>query len=157
MVQDVFDSILQELGNAIGIEDLHLDEAGTCLIKFESGLEVYIEPFEKDAFMLLSTNIGEVPAGRYREDVFREALKANGLPAPRFGTFAFSDQSDQLILFGLLSLRELNGEKIAVFLHPFAEKALLWKTAIAGGDVPVADTMTTSQTTGPAGMFGLRP
>ena len=157
MVQDVFDSILQELGETMEIEDLHIDDAKTCLIKFETELEVYIEPYEKDEFMLISSDLGEVPAGRYREDVFREALIANGLPNPRYGTFAFSEQSEHLILFGLLSLRELNGEKIAVFLHPYMEKALAGKNAIGAGDIPVADTMTTSQTVGPMGMFGLRP
>ena len=155
MVQDVFDSILQELGAALKIEDLHIDDTKTCLIKFENQLEVYIEPYEKDEFMLISTNLGQVPRGRYREDVFREALKANGLPPPRHGTFAYSEQSEHLILFGMLSLRELNGEKIASFLYPFMEKALVWKNAIASGDVPVADTMKTSR--GPMGMFGLRP
>jgi len=156
MVHDIFDSVLQELGDTLEIEDLHLDDTGTCLIKFDTELEVYIEPYARDDFMLISTDLGEVPGGRYREDVFREALKSNGLPIPRYGTFAFSEQSDHLVLFGLLSLRELNGEKIATFLHPFMDKALVWKEAIAGGDIPVADTMTTSHA-GPAGMFGLRP
>lgn len=157
MVQDVYDTILQELGEALDIKDLHLDEVNTCLIKFKNGLEVYIEPYEKDEFMLISTDIGEVPPGRFREDVFREALKANGLPSPRYGTFAFSEQNNRLVFFGMLSLRELNGEKIASFLQPFMEKALVWKNAIEAGDVPVADTMTTSQSRGPMGMFGLRP
>jgi hypothetical protein len=158
MVVDVFDSLLQELGKALKIEDLRLDDVNTCLIKFDTGLLVYIEPYKKSDFMLISTNIGELPGGRYREDVFREALKSNGLSnIGQHGIFAYSEQSNRLILFGLLSLRELNGEKIAAFLYPFMEKALVWKNTIESGNVPVADTMKTSRTSGPIGMFGMRP
>ncbi|NGX42083.1 MAG: hypothetical protein K940chlam7_00359 [Chlamydiae bacterium] len=157
MVTDLFDSLLQELGEAMEIEDLHADANNTCLIVFETSLEVYIEPHEKGDFLLICTDLGRVPPGRYREDVFREALKSNGLPYPRNGTFGYSEQSDHLLFFELLSLKELNGEKIATFLYPFMEKALVWKQSIEGGEVPVADTMKTGRTTGPAGLFGLRP
>lgn len=157
MVADLFDSLLQELGEAMEIEDLHLDANNTCLIRFQSGLEVYIEPYEKDEFMLISTDLELVPAGRYREEVYREALKANELSNKHPGVFGHSEQSDHLILFGMLSLRELNGEKIATFLYPFIEKAERWKIAIQNGDVPLADTMTTGRPAGPGGLFGLRP
>jgi len=156
MVKDAFDSVLQELGDALNIDDLRLDNANTCFIKFDNQLEVYIEPYEKGEWMLISTEIGEVPGGRYREDVFREALKANGLSPPRYGTFAYSEQSSRLLLFGMLSLRELNGEKIATYLSPFLEKALKWKNAVSAGDIPLADTMTTVRRAGPMGMFGIR-
>lgn len=157
MVADHFDSLLQELGKSMQIEDLHLDSSGTCLIAFPSGLEVYIEPYRQGNFMLISTNVGEVPPGRYREDVFKEALKANGISHPRHGTFAFSDQTGQLILFALLSLNELNGEKIATFLTPYMEKAVSWKNMISSGNIPVAQTAYTSKTSAPMGMFGMRP
>ncbi len=157
MVADLFDSLLAELAKSLDISDLHTDNNNTCLIAFKTGIEVYIEPFQRGESMLISTNIGTLPPGRYREDVFREALKSNGLPLPRFGTFAYSEQSDQLILFGLLSLRELNGEKIAAFLGPFMEKSLAWKCAVNDGVVPLAETVSTKASKGPMGMFGLRP
>ena len=155
MVQELFDSLLKELGNAIDIEDLHPDSNNSCLIGFESGIEIQIEPYNRDDFLLMCCDLGRIPPGRYREDVFREALKANGMPHPRYGTFAYSEQSDHLILFGLLSYRELNGEKIASFLFPFKEKAERWKEALERGAVPLADTMTTSRPSGPLGMFGM--
>lgn len=157
MVSDIFESLLQELGKAMDIPNLHADANNSCLIAFDTGIEVQIEPFERDDFLLVVCDLGEVPPGRYREDVFREALKSNGLPSPREGTFAYSEQSNHLIIFGLLSFRELNGEKIATFLHPFMDKALVWKSSLERGDVPLANTMTTSHTSGPGGLFGLHP
>lgn len=157
MVQELFDSLLNELGEAMDIKGLAPDANNSCLIGFESGIEIQIEPYSKGDFLLICCDLGRIPPGRYREDVFREALKSNGLPHPRYGTFAYSEQSDHLILFGLLSYKELNGEKIASFVYPFKEKAERWKAALERGDVPLADTMTTSRTSGPFGMFGMSP
>ncbi len=158
MVVDIFDSLLLELGEILKIEDLRLDDVGTCLIKFDTGLLVNIEPYRKGEFMLIVTKLGQIPRGRYREDVFREALKSNGKSnVGEHGIFAFGEQSNQLILFGLLSLKDLNGERIAAFLQPFMEKALLWKSTIESGNVPLADTMRTTRVSGPMGMFGMRP
>ena len=155
MVSDFFDTLLQEIGEAMEIDDLHLDASNTCLIRFKSGIEIYLEPYEKDQFLLIFCDLGNVPAGRFREDVFREALKSNGLPYPHNGTFAYSEQSDHLLLYSLLSYRELNGEKVASHLYPFIEKAKTWKETIERGSVPVADTTTTGRRIGPGGIFGL--
>lgn len=156
MVMDLFESLLQELGEIMKIQDLRPDEHNTCLIRFkDGGLEVQIEPFQKGEFLLIGCTIGVIPPGRYRENVFREALKANGLPPPRHGVFAYIAQSDRLVLFSLLSLRELNGEKIASFLTPFMEKARSWKQQIERGDVPIAETVVSGRISGPGGLFGI--
>ncbi len=158
MVSNLFESLLQELGKAMSIPNLTADSNNSCLIAFESGIEVQIEPYERDEYLLLVIDLGQVPSGRYREDVFKEALKSNGLPNPRFGTFAYSEQSDHLLLFDMLSLRELNGEKIATALEPLIEKAQRWKESLERGDIPLADnSMTSGFTGGAGGIFGLRP
>lgn len=159
MVVDIFDSLLQDLGQILKIKDLKLDQANTCLIKFQNGLLVYFEPYKKGDFMLISTNIGEVPPGRFREEVFREALKSNGLSisTAQGGIFGFSQQSNRLVYFGLLALRDLNGEKIEAFLIPFIEKALSWKQDIEMFTVPLADRVNSMSSARPGGVFGLRP
>lgn len=158
MVVDLFDSLLQELGQAIKIKDLKLDGANTCLIKFANGLMVHIEPFEKGDFMLISTKMPELLPGRFQEEVMREALKSNGLASSaNQGIFGYSEDSKRLIFFGLLSLRELNGEKIAAFLGPFLEKAESWKKDIELLNVPVADKSAPARSGGFGGLFGLRP
>lgn len=158
MVSNLFDSLLQELGKAMDIPNLTADSNNSCLIAFESGIEVQVEPYERDDFLLLVIDLGNVPAGRYREDVFKEALKSNGLPSPRFGTFAYSEQSNNLLLFDMLSLRDLNGEKIASAIEPLIEKAQKWKESLERGDIPLADnSMTSGYSGGGGGIFGLRP
>ena len=102
----------------------------------------------------MGSQLGFLPAGRYRESVFREALKANNLPPPRYGNFAYSKKADQLVLFDSTSLQDLNGEKIAQHFTPFAEKAFHWQDAISRGEVPSILGAFSTRKVG-TGMFGL--
>jgi len=153
MVSDLYETLLGELAKSLDISELRPDQNNTCLIKFQSGVEIQIEPFDKEEQLLVVCDLGHIAPGRYREDVFREALKANGQPWPRYGTFAYSDQSDHLLLYKLMPLKDLNGEKIGSYLSPYLEKAEKWKESLEKGEVPVVATFTTSQSN-PMGMFG---
>lgn len=156
MVQEAFDSILQEIGAVLKIPNLHLDKANTCLIQFSNGLTVYFEPFEHGDFMLISSPIAEISPGRFRADVLREALKENDISGTASGIFAFKNKKQELTLFALLPLREINGEKVAAFLQPFLEKGANWKNTLAKGALPQTNASTISQGI-PTGFFGLRP
>lgn len=155
MIANLFESILLELGRTevIPIENLHPDSHNSCLIRLKGGLEIQIELDKKVDFLLIGCDLGFISNGRYREEVFREALKANGLPYPRWGSFAYSQKSDHLVLFDRLHTRDLTGEKVADYLTHFLEKAFHWRDAISHNDVPI---VTGIGTTRPMGMFGLR-
>jgi len=157
MVGQLFPSLLEELGKELEIKNLEPGDNDSCIISFPSGIEIQIEPYQKGDFLLLCVDIGEVPPGRYREDVFREALKANGMPYPRHGIFAYSEQSDHMLIFELISLHELNGVRIASVLIPLKEKAEKWKEALDSGVVPLAYVASTTSAAGSGGIFGLQP
>lgn len=156
MVTDLFGGILQELGRILEIADLHPDRNNSCLIKLKSGMQVQLEIDPSGRFLIVGTDLGEMPPGKYRENFFREALKANALPYPNIGIFAYSRRNNHLIFFDRLFLPEINGEKIAAFITPFSEKAALWGENLTRGDVPVASQYTTASSRS-GGMFGLRP
>lgn len=152
MVSDIFGTLLQELAQALKIEVLQPDKNNSCLIKFKGDISVQVELDKSGTFLVIGTDFPTVAAGRYRENLFFEALKANGMPAPpRIGTFAYSRQTDRLVLFEMMSLNDLRGDRVAEFMTPFVEKARVWKEAIARGEVPVVSTSTTPG----SGMFGL--
>lgn len=155
MVSDLFGTLLQELSILLKIPDLHADANNSCLIKFKDETLVQIEIDHSGEFLIVGSDLGAVPTGRYRENLFAEALKANGLQHPRYGTFAYSKQSDRLVIFEMLRLKELTGMKVAEFLTPFLVKAKLWNEAISKGDIPIVSATSPSGRT--AGMFGLIP
>jgi hypothetical protein len=153
MVTDFFGNFLQELGQVMNIPNLHPDDNNSCLIKFQSGIQVQLELERNGYFLVLGTDLGDVPGGKYRENVFCEALKANGLPYPRFGNLAYSTQSSHLVLFDRFNTAELKAQKLAEFFPPFIEKAQVWKDAISKGTLPA---ISGAEVKSDGGIFGLR-
>jgi hypothetical protein len=135
MITDKFGNLLQELGNVLKTE-LKPDKNNACLLKFKSGIAIQLEVDSKGENVIIACDLGQLPQGRYRENIFREALKANGLPPPRNGIFAFAKKSESLVLYDKLPIEETTGQKLLDYLQPFSQKAELWKGAITRGEVP---------------------
>ncbi|MEI8366608.1 MAG: CesT family type III secretion system chaperone [Parachlamydiaceae bacterium] len=155
MVSDLLGTLLQELGHALGIENLHPDENNTCLIQLQNGQQIQIEMDKAGEFVLIGSVLGTVPPGRYRENLLKEALKANGMPHPIHGVLCFSTKTDHLIMFQKISLRDLRGEKIAAEITPFLDKAAIWWDAVKAGVVPLLNQHEGGGRSA-GGMFGLR-
>lgn len=153
MVTDLFGAILQEIGRSFNV-NLQPDVNNSCLLKLLNGLTIQMEIDKQGRYFIIGSDLGAVPTGRYRENLFKEALRANGMPAPRHGNFAYSKQKDHLLLIEMVPLKNINGEKIKAILQPFGEKAINWKSAIEKGEIPLVTSAAQTQNNG---MFGLKP
>lgn len=156
MLTDLLSTILQELGrtNLLSLANMRVDKNNSCLIKLRNDLQVQIELDSDGENLLIGCDLGYVTPGHYRQSVFCEALKSNGLPPPHTGIFAYSTKSEHLILYHKMTTKNLTGEKVADVLASFADKALTWSKAISTNEVPIVSNIRTSRV---AGMFGLRP
>lgn len=158
MVSELFDSLLKDVGKLFNI-DLKPDENQSCLIKLKGGIEIQLELNKAQDHLILGCNLGQIPIGRYREQVFRAALHSNGLNPPWNGIFAYSKHTDNLVMFEAITLRELSSEKLAFIVPLFTTKAQKWKESIQAGDIPHVEGGVSSGSSGskPGGVFGLRP
>ena len=156
MITDKFGSLIEELGKVLKI-NLKTDKNNACLIDFKNGLKVQIEIDARGENVLIAADLGEIVQGRFRENVFREALKANGLPPPRNGIFAHSKKNESLVLYDNVTMEEISGEKLADFLLDFNKKAELWKGCIARNEVPsfTESEASPGKRTQTGGLFGL--
>lgn len=152
MVKNYLEILLSEIGKALKIPDLHPDRNNSCLVNMPEGIKIQLEQNPRTDEFIIGADLGQVPPGRYREDLFREALKANGMPFPQHGILAYSAKTDHLILYETFRQRDLTGDRIADELSPFIEKAKKWRESMEKGEVPVVGMMKSS-----FGMFGLRP
>lgn len=153
MVTDLFGALLQELGHSLGLPNLQPDSNNSCLLRLKSGLIIQIELDKGGQSLILGADLGTVPPGKYRDNLFREALKANDQPHPLHGILCYSKKSNDLVIYQKISLKDLTGEKIAAEITPFAEKAFIWSEALLRNDIPAVNQAFTSQK--PGGMFGL--
>lgn len=148
---DRFEELLKELGAEFGTS-LHLDKRGACRLNVNENMTIQLEcdgPHEK---LLVATFICDLPPGKFRENILRDALKANG-PFPENGTLGYSSKNNQLALFKYFKISETNAKTLADFLVLFAEKAGKWRQAVENGTTA---TLVSNASHPPSGMFGLK-
>ncbi|HEY4254763.1 MAG TPA: CesT family type III secretion system chaperone [Chlamydiales bacterium] len=129
---DRFEELLAELGVQLDLP-LKSDRNHFCTLQIGPNLLIQLQTdaaFEK---LLIISKVAEIPPGKFRENILKEALKANGKKDPRVGVFAYLTQINQLVLFQRYPFDLLNGERLAELLGPFIETAENWKKAIASG------------------------
>ncbi len=126
---DRFAELLHELGKVLGLA-LYPDHRNACkiVIQGHAALQIQVERNDEDLFILAL--LPEVPPGRYRQDVLKEALKENRTSA---GTLAFLAAQNRLVLFQHLRLEHATGETLAATLFALHERALAWSKALQEG------------------------
>lgn len=138
MVSDALGLLLEDIGKILNIPHLAPDANHSCLIKFPKGPPIQIEIDKSGNYLMIGCDLGEIPVGPYRENVFREALKANGQPYPHAAEFAYSKQSNKLVITRYLILQSLRGETVIEALTPFQALADQWHEALTRGDIPIS-------------------
>ncbi len=129
---DRFHEILQLLGQELGLT-LHTDRNHACALQINEGLIVQMESDSAQERLLIASQIIEVPPGKFRENVLKEALKANALADPLVGIFAYIAKINQLVLYQYYPFDILNAQRLAGLLAPFIQTAEKWRNAIASG------------------------
>ena len=127
-----FEELLAALGKVFRLA-LHVDSMNACSIQVREGLVIQLQPDMAQENLWLFAKITEIPPGKFRENVLREALKANGLGDPVAGVLGFWAPTAQLALFQKYPLNVLNGERLSGFLGAFLDMANSWQKAIEGG------------------------
>jgi hypothetical protein len=132
-MNDRFDEMLKLLGESLGA-DLTPDKNNACAIQIKKGLVVQLQNDQSEEKLLMGCKICELPPGKFRENVLKEALKANGQSDPRVGIFAYIDPINTLFFFQRYPFDILTtGERIASLIGPFVTAAEEWKKAIESG------------------------
>ena len=128
---DQFQELLWDLGETLQIP-LHVDKNNACQILFNGKIAIHMEMAKERDALLIGAFIGEIPPGRFREDVLRECLKINATPNP-LGVLAYIEKTNRLILQNFLPSDLLNSEKLAEYLEEFVPEAESWQEAINRG------------------------
>jgi len=138
---DRFQELLWDLGEIIEVP-LHVDKNHACRILLDEKLPVHLEMAEEKNELLVAAFLSEIPPGRFRENVLKETLKANATHHS-FGTFAYIEKINTLVMQKYLSVESLSGEKLADFLESFIAEADSWRDAISNGNPAPAEYLKT--------------
>lgn len=130
-----YEKIIDDLGHQLHFP-LQLEKGGAVVILVEEVMPIQIELEPEGRYLVIAATITDLSPGPLREKILKNALKANASPHPRYGTFAYSKQANQLVLFDRLRIEELTGDLLFHYLEPFAEKGWAWADGIHRGLVP---------------------
>ena len=153
MVTDRFGALIEELAAVTQLK-LAPDSHGAVMIRYKDTLQVYIEPDSLGESVHLLIEIGKPGEGKYRENILREALRANGQPFPRLGTFSYGQKKESLVIFEAVSMEDLTGARLAELVSQLSEKARVWRDSIARGETPPVQSVGTPIRS--EGFMGLR-
>lgn len=131
MLEDRFTLLLKELSTLLKIE-LKPDQNNSCLINLKDKIKIQLElDPAKENYLVMGSILGEIPPGKFREELLLLALEANGKLYPRAGNFAYSTKLNSLILFEILNLDYYKPDRVLAILTPFVHKAFAWKDALS--------------------------
>lgn len=127
-----FQALLTELGRFLHLE-LHVDSVGACSLLFPSQIVIQLQFDSGQEKLFLFSKIGEIPPGKFRENILRESLKANAMRDPLPGILAYLYPTNSLVAYQSYPLFILNGERLSVFLVNFLSMVESWRTALLNG------------------------
>ena len=127
-----FEELLNELSKVFHL-DLKIDRQNACTIQIHPRLAIQLQLDASLENLWIFAKLIETPPGKFRENILKEALKANALPDPRTAILAYVASSNELALFQKYPLQILNGERLSGFLGAFVEMAEEWQEAIEAG------------------------
>lgn len=131
-MKEPFAEFLQELGHALGME-LFVDVRGACSVRMQGHLHIQMQPGPERDELWMVAEIAELPPGRFREEVLREALKANHAFRDMPFSFSYVDAKNRLLLSTHSPFDKIDGTRAALLLSVLSDTAETWKRAVAGG------------------------
>jgi hypothetical protein len=149
---DQFHELLFSLGEQLKLP-LQPDKRGACKLNIRNLFSIQIEYEPSRDRILIASFLCDIPPGKLRENILKDALKAN-FPFPEMGSLGYCERNNKLALFLYVPLSGLSGEKCASILTAFIEKANAWREA-----VPLGQTSTLVESVKPSELkpFNLKP
>lgn len=125
---DIFTDLLQGLGKTFSVH-LQPDRNNACLLQINKTVQIQIQVDSAEENLMLGSKVCTIAPGKFRENVLRNALQHNALPE-LLGAFGFIRETNTLVLFTFVYLRDKNPEAIATIIEEFFQIITSWKEAI---------------------------
>jgi hypothetical protein len=131
---DLFAQLIDDLSELIA-SPLYVDSKRRCQLLINHELHLFLQEQDNDQQLLISTFLGDLPPGKFREKILKAALKENG-SFERILIFCYSDRNNQFAAFNYISFENLSADILADALELFLDRAFLWKKALQTGEIP---------------------
>ncbi len=124
-----FTRLLYDLGELLALP-LHSDENNACVLVIDELLRIQMQLDTTQERLLLGSMLIELPPGKFRENILKEALKVNDFFTPHLGYLSYVKKENKLVLYNYLMMKGLTAEKLGEHLTFFVENANAWIQAL---------------------------
>ena len=152
-----FADVLNELGDELDI-DVEADLHGVCTIMINEKVKVQLEVDVTGESILMASLVTELPPGKFRERILKDALKANYQVEENHGTLSYTGPDNALVLSLTIPMHGLNGKELYEHLSIFVERAQGWQKAIDDGfpSPPDSGEVPQGDVSGKTSLFGFQ-
>lgn len=127
------DTLLHQIGGIINIP-LHAQEGRKCLLEVDRTMRIHLEEdFVKQKILILCL-LCDIGAGKFRENILREALKANSYLSRSFD-FGYLEKTNELAFHTYVDTR-IAAESMALYLEKCIVVGKNWISAIQNSQLP---------------------
>jgi len=133
-----FTDLIEELGELTD-QDITAELNQTCRLKVNETMYVQLEVDPTSEFILTTVEISEIPPGRFRENILKDALKSNFLVEVNHSVLAYLGVDNKLILYEYIYAHALTGETLYEHIHRLVTRGEKWKNAIDSGQTSPND------------------
>ena len=150
----IFDELMENLSDILK-RDIIPDPNNVINLVIDQTIKVQIEPDSFDEYIYIAAMIEELPPGKFREHILRDALKANYLADINPGTLSYMYKNNMLMLHQKFPLGSLDALKLIDLVKTLVERAKVWKTAINEGYSAPKEEVPTDDTHAKGSIFGM--
>jgi len=148
-----FDELVKYLSEQLDIE-LEPETDDNITIEIDDQFRIQLEMDRGNQCLFIIAFIQDLYPGKFRENVFLHALKANHLPE-RSGSFGFYYEENKITFHRFFPSLDLNGEVILSFLTEIIYVAKSWRAAFDNGRPGPDEAITNKDHASKP--FGLKP
>ena len=128
----LYSELIEQLSDRLNTE-IFPSPNNVVNLLIEQSIRVQIEPDDLDEFIVIGAMIEELPPGKFREHILKDALKANYLADKNPGILSYMYKNNLLMLHKKLPMGSLKVEDLINHIKGLVERAKKWKDAINEG------------------------
>lgn len=132
---DPFEDLIDAFGKKLDLI-LKPDSLRSVRLRILDDFFMQIEQDSSLKNILFGCELGEVPIGSYRNNIFLQAMTINGLGTEPKGTLAFSKKNETLVLFQFFPIKNIQADELYLYFRLFIEHAKIWINSLRKGVVP---------------------
>jgi len=148
-----YKELIADLSDRLG-EDLFPDIHGVVTLIVEKRVKFHIESDSVEEFMILGATISELPPGKFRENILKDALKANSRINVNPGVLSYAGRENLLVIHTKLFIQGTSVDEMILRIKQLTSRAKKWMGAINEGRSCPDDELPKKSGLSGKGMFG---